>query len=129
MPEPGERLGLGAEAGTLGVLCLPAEDHLEGDKSFEGSLAGAVGDAHAAAAEHVQDFVTGNERQLRPSRSRSKPYAGPADDARLLVPKLIVAIKSLPAGPARQRAVTTLGAVAESHTPVRGDVAATFSEM
>ena len=54
--QPGDGLGLGAEAGQLlpSPACAAGQDHLEGDEAVEPDLPGLVDDAHAAAAQLAQ---------------------------------------------------------------------------
>src|SRR5262249_24571815 len=68
--EPGDRLGLAAEAGQLLGGRLPAApDRLEGNDAVETDLAGPVDDAHAARLETGQHDVPGEvERLLGPGR-------------------------------------------------------------
>ena len=59
--EPGDRLGLGEEAGGgLGRGVGAGQDHLQGAGAVEPDLAGLVDDAHAAAAQLAQDLVAGD---------------------------------------------------------------------
>ena len=61
MPEPGDRLGLDAEAcQVIHPHLAPADDHLEGDESIQAQLPGLVNDAHAPLAELPHDLVAGN---------------------------------------------------------------------
>src|SRR5439155_3765721 len=56
--QPGDRLGLGAEAGQVGGGGVAAgEDHLQRDEAVERPLAGEVDDAHAAAADLADQLV------------------------------------------------------------------------
>jgi hypothetical protein len=61
MLQAGNRLGLRAEARQgLRVSGRPWGDHLERHQAAELALARLVDDAHAAPAQFLQDFVTGN---------------------------------------------------------------------
>ena len=59
MLQPAGRLnfGAGSAAGRLALARSAGQDHLEGDDAVELDLPGLVDDAHAAAAEFVEQFV------------------------------------------------------------------------
>jgi hypothetical protein len=59
-----DRLGLAAKEGQGAIAGVRSgQDHLERDHSVQGEMTGLVDDAHAAAAQLAQDFVTGHDRQ------------------------------------------------------------------
>ena len=69
--QPGDGLGLGAEAGQLGRRrrSWPARIILRATSRFEPDLPGLVDDAHAAAADLLQDLVPLDGRQAGGRRS------------------------------------------------------------
>ena len=75
MLEPGDRLGLGGEAGErVGTGVVPGQDHLQGHFPVQADLAGPVDDAHRASAEFPQDLVAGDLRL--PGHPGSRPALG-----------------------------------------------------
>jgi len=48
----------------LGIGVLAAEDHLERDQAIQSQVPGPVDDAHAAAADLGQEFVTGHPGEI-----------------------------------------------------------------
>ncbi len=80
--QPGCGLGLAAEALPFGGAGKDvAADHLEGDDTVEGQLAGPVDDAHAAGAQFVEQFVAGDGG--RPLRRSGLPGEGVVEAADL----------------------------------------------
>ncbi len=64
VPQPGDRQRLAPEALELlrgGVR--PGEDHLQGDDAVQAPLPGLVDDAHAAAAQLLQNVVSFDRRK------------------------------------------------------------------
>jgi hypothetical protein len=58
MAEPGDRLGLGQEAGQcLGRGVIAGRDHLERDQAVEADLARPIHHAHPAPADHIEDLI------------------------------------------------------------------------
>src|SRR5207245_11425877 len=74
MLELGYGVGFSAEAFDLLGAAAKVEDHLERDEPLRMMLPRAVDDAHAAAAEPAQDFITRHTRQ--PSRRATGPTSG-----------------------------------------------------
>ena len=61
-----DRLRLGMKGGPLLWAGMSSgQDHLQGHHPFEGRLSGSVDDAHAAASQLSQDFITGESRPRR----------------------------------------------------------------
>ena len=68
MLQASERRGLCAKAGqVLRAGLEPGQDHLQRHGAIETELPGLVNDAHAAAADFLDDFVTRHHRQLTPA--------------------------------------------------------------
>src|SRR5262245_39533313 len=60
MLQPGQRLALDAEASQLGTSRIAAsQDHLERYNAVGFDLAGAIDNAHSAAAQLAENLVTG----------------------------------------------------------------------
>ncbi len=71
--QAGDRFGLGAEAGYLPFAGVFAgQDHLQGHQTVELALPGLVDDAHAAAAQFVQQFVVADVTDFRAQRRADK---------------------------------------------------------
>ena len=68
VPEPGDGLGLGQEAGAeLGAIVFARQYDLQSAKTIERDLAGLVDDAHPAAAQLGQDLETRDASGGRPA--------------------------------------------------------------
>ena len=61
--QPCHRLAFGEEADhVFGRSVRAAEDHLQGDVASQANLPRLVDDAHAAAAQHLEDLIAGHGR-------------------------------------------------------------------
>ncbi len=82
----GRGLGLEAQA-VVGVGQLAAEDHLQGDDAAQAHMPRLVNNAHAAAADLLQEFVfiQAIERQVRRARQRAGLLAQFAGQMRVQV--------------------------------------------
>ena len=82
VPEPGDRLGLGAEPRGGRRAAVPGRERLEGARAIQGDVAGEVDDPHPAAAEFAEHLVPARPEGLpqagaEPGRRRSHPRPGP----------------------------------------------------